>query len=325
MRTRVEGLLDRDCRTMWISTFHALCARLLRREAHHLGLSRSFTIYDSADQQAVVKQLVREYQLDDSTYQPRMILSRISHAKNRMEGPETFADTWNPRDKRDRPALLRLSQGPDRRQRARLRRPAAQDGRALRPGAGGARALRAPLPLRDDRRVPGHQPAAVPAGEAAGERARQPVRGRRSRPVDLQVARRRRQEHPRLRARLPRRRHGEARTQLPLDAGDPRRRVGGGESEPRPQGQGAVDRPGRRRADCHLSRRRRARRGRLHRPDDPARLRRRRPIPPPPSSIAPTPSRAPSKTACARPAFRMRCSAVRGSTSARRSRTRWRI
>ena len=46
MRTRVEGLLDRDCRAMWISTFHALCARLLRREAQHLGLSRSFTIYD---------------------------------------------------------------------------------------------------------------------------------------------------------------------------------------------------------------------------------------------------------------------------------------
>ncbi|MGD9903901.1 MAG: ATP-dependent helicase [Vicinamibacterales bacterium] len=99
MRTRVEGLLDRDCRAMWISTFHALCARLLRREAHHLGLSRSFTIYDSADQQAVVKQLIRDYQLDDATYQPRMVLSRISHAKNRMEGPETFSGAWNPRDK----------------------------------------------------------------------------------------------------------------------------------------------------------------------------------------------------------------------------------
>ena len=99
MRTRVEGLLDRDCRTMWISTFHALCARLLRREAQHLGLSRSFTIYDSADQQAVVKQLIRDYRLDEATYQPRMVLSRISHAKNRMEGPETFTDAWNPRDK----------------------------------------------------------------------------------------------------------------------------------------------------------------------------------------------------------------------------------
>src|ERR687894_1152234 len=68
MRTRVETLLGVDCRQMWISTFHALCARLLRREAPHIGLSREFTIYDSADQQSVVKQLVKEYGLDDSTY-----------------------------------------------------------------------------------------------------------------------------------------------------------------------------------------------------------------------------------------------------------------
>ena len=99
MRTRVEGLLECDCRSMWISTFHSLCARLLRREAEHLGLSRNFTIYDSADQQAVIKQLVKEIGLDDATYQPRMVLSRISHAKNRMEGPETFANAWNFKDR----------------------------------------------------------------------------------------------------------------------------------------------------------------------------------------------------------------------------------
>ena len=99
MRTRVAGLLQCDCRAMWISTFHSLCARLLRREAHHLGLSRNFTIYDSGDQQSVVKQLIKEYQLDDSMYPPRMVLSRISHAKNRMEGPETFVDGWNPKDR----------------------------------------------------------------------------------------------------------------------------------------------------------------------------------------------------------------------------------
>ncbi len=99
MRERVGKLLDADCRPMWISTFHSLCARLLRREAHHLGLSRNFTIYDSGDQQSVIKQLVKEYQLDDSMYQPRMVLGRISHAKNRMEGPETFTDGWNPKDR----------------------------------------------------------------------------------------------------------------------------------------------------------------------------------------------------------------------------------
>jgi DNA helicase-2/ATP-dependent DNA helicase PcrA len=100
MRNRVQTLLGVDCRQMWISTFHALCARLLRREAPHIGLSRDFVIYDSTDQLTVVKQALRELGIDD-TAQPRQILSRISHAKNRMEGPETFAATaaWNPRDK----------------------------------------------------------------------------------------------------------------------------------------------------------------------------------------------------------------------------------
>jgi DNA helicase-2/ATP-dependent DNA helicase PcrA len=99
MRTRVETLLGVDCRQMWISTFHALCARLLRREAPHIGLSRDFVIYDSTDQLTVIKQALRELGLDDSAVQPRLALSRISHAKNRMEGPEVFAaNSWNPRE-----------------------------------------------------------------------------------------------------------------------------------------------------------------------------------------------------------------------------------
>jgi DNA helicase-2/ATP-dependent DNA helicase PcrA len=99
MRGRVERLLSADCRAMWISTFHALSARLLRREAPQIGLTRDFTIYDTADQQSVIKQLLKDLGLDDSTYQPRLVLARISHAKNRMEGPETFASAWNPRDR----------------------------------------------------------------------------------------------------------------------------------------------------------------------------------------------------------------------------------
>jgi DNA helicase-2/ATP-dependent DNA helicase PcrA len=91
MRSRVEALLGVDCRQMWISTFHALCARLLRREGPHVGLSRDFVIYDSSDQLSVMKQALKELGLDDSTVQPRMALSRISHAKNRMEGPDAFA------------------------------------------------------------------------------------------------------------------------------------------------------------------------------------------------------------------------------------------
>ena len=100
MRTRVETLLGTDCRQMWISTFHALCARLLRREAPHIGLSRDFVIYDSTDQLTVVKQAMRQLGVDDASVQPRLALSRISHAKNRMEGPEVFTANaaWNPRD-----------------------------------------------------------------------------------------------------------------------------------------------------------------------------------------------------------------------------------
>lgn len=99
MRSRVEALLRTDCRQMWISTFHALCARLLRREATHIGLSRDFVIYDSSDQLAVVKEAIRSLGLDDGALQPRAVLSRISHAKNRMEKPGDVAPAgWNPRE-----------------------------------------------------------------------------------------------------------------------------------------------------------------------------------------------------------------------------------
>jgi DNA helicase-2/ATP-dependent DNA helicase PcrA len=99
MRGRVEALLGVDCRQMWVSTFHALCARLLRREAPHIGLSRDFVIYDSTDQLTVVKQALKSLGIDDGVTQPRAALSRISHAKNRMEGSAAFSNaTWNPRE-----------------------------------------------------------------------------------------------------------------------------------------------------------------------------------------------------------------------------------
>src|SRR5881409_212433 len=100
MRARVEALLGSDCSRMWVSTFHSLCARLLRREAPAIGLSRDFVIYDSSDQLAVVKQALKALHIDDSFIQPRLALSRISSAKNRMETPDDIAGaaSWNPRD-----------------------------------------------------------------------------------------------------------------------------------------------------------------------------------------------------------------------------------
>src|SRR2546428_10663778 len=103
MRARVEALLGSDCSRMWVSTFHSLCARLLRREAPAIGLSRDFVIYDSSDQLTVVKQALKSLHIDDSLIPPRAALSRISHAKNRMEGPEVLAASadWNNKDEPD--------------------------------------------------------------------------------------------------------------------------------------------------------------------------------------------------------------------------------
>src|SRR3954452_65105 len=98
MRERVESLIGSTAAGMWLSTFHSLCARLLRREAPKIGLSRDFVIYDSSDQVAVVKQAQRELGIDDKLVPPRMALGRISQAKNRMEGPESLRGGWNIRE-----------------------------------------------------------------------------------------------------------------------------------------------------------------------------------------------------------------------------------
>jgi DNA helicase-2/ATP-dependent DNA helicase PcrA len=99
MRGRVEQLLGEDCRDIWLSTFHSLCARLLRREAPSIGLTRDFVIYDSSDQLSVVKQALKSLDIDDKMLQPRQALGRISQAKNRMETPETMRSTgWSLRD-----------------------------------------------------------------------------------------------------------------------------------------------------------------------------------------------------------------------------------
>jgi DNA helicase-2/ATP-dependent DNA helicase PcrA len=99
MRSRVEQLIGDDCRQIWLSTFHAMSARLLRREAPAIGLSRDFVIYDSSDQIAVVKQAMKALDIDDKAIQPRAALGRISQAKNRMETPEAMRGTgWSLRD-----------------------------------------------------------------------------------------------------------------------------------------------------------------------------------------------------------------------------------
>ena len=98
MRARVEQLLTTDCRRLWISTFHAFCARLLRREGPAIGLSRDFVIYDSSDQLAVVRRALRDLNIDDTLLPARQALSLISQAKNQMVDPASLrGESWSAR------------------------------------------------------------------------------------------------------------------------------------------------------------------------------------------------------------------------------------
>ena len=175
------------------------CCGAKRRPSACRATSSSTTRPTSS---SVVKQAMKSLDIDDKLMPPRAALARISQAKNRMESPEAMrVDRLEPARSADQPGLRGLSARADRRRRARLRRPAAQDASSSSRRSERVRELlRAQVPVRPRRRVPGHEPAAVPAHPAAGRGAPQPLRRRRSRSVDLPLARRRPAQHPRLRA-----------------------------------------------------------------------------------------------------------------------------
>jgi ATP-dependent DNA helicase UvrD/PcrA len=84
MRERVQQLLGRDMRGMWLMTFHAACARILRSEAPRLGYTRQFTIYDQADARRLTRRCIEELGIDPKRFTPAAIHSQISAAKNRL-------------------------------------------------------------------------------------------------------------------------------------------------------------------------------------------------------------------------------------------------
>ena len=91
MKTRVEGLLEGGLRGLTVGTFHSICARFLRRESQHLTVTSDFAIFDGDDQQALVKQIVKELNLNDKQYSPGRLLNKISAAKNELIGPDEYA------------------------------------------------------------------------------------------------------------------------------------------------------------------------------------------------------------------------------------------
>lgn len=90
MRERVEKLLGGGLGGLTIGTFHSICARFLRREADHVGVTRDFVIFDDSDQLAVVKQAMDRLKLDEKQYRPQALLGAISKAKNELITPAEY-------------------------------------------------------------------------------------------------------------------------------------------------------------------------------------------------------------------------------------------
>ncbi|HSE71384.1 MAG TPA: DNA helicase PcrA [Nocardioidaceae bacterium] len=84
MRERVEHLVGRRARIMWVSTFHSACVRILRKEIDKFGYKSSFSIYDAADSKRLMTLVLRDLELDPKRYQPRAVLNWVSNAKNEL-------------------------------------------------------------------------------------------------------------------------------------------------------------------------------------------------------------------------------------------------
>ncbi|MBA1336678.1 MAG: ATP-dependent DNA helicase UvrD/PcrA [Firmicutes bacterium] len=90
MKERVFRLLGEENSWMWVSTFHSACVRILRQDIEKIGYTRNFVIYDASDQQVLIKDCIREMSLSENNFSPKKVLSLISGAKDRMQGPEEF-------------------------------------------------------------------------------------------------------------------------------------------------------------------------------------------------------------------------------------------
>ena len=91
MKERIELLVGDAAKDMWVGTFHSICVRILRKFIDRIGFDSSFIIFDTSDQKTMVKQILKDLQLDEKLFSDRSVMSEISNAKNEMLEPETYA------------------------------------------------------------------------------------------------------------------------------------------------------------------------------------------------------------------------------------------
>lgn len=91
MKERIELLVGDAAKDMWVGTFHSICVRILRKFIDRVGFDSSFIIFDSSDQKTMIKQILKDLQLDDKIFTDRSVMSEISNAKNEMLEPDIYA------------------------------------------------------------------------------------------------------------------------------------------------------------------------------------------------------------------------------------------
>ncbi len=112
MRERVDKLVGFGSESIWVSTFHSACVRILHRYIDLLGYDTNFTIYDTDDQKTVMKEVCKKLQIDTKQLKERAILNMISNAKNELIGAEQFARnvSWDFTQKKIAAAYLEYQQ-----------------------------------------------------------------------------------------------------------------------------------------------------------------------------------------------------------------------
>ena len=280
MRERVVQLVGPRARSMWVSTFHSTCVRILRNQASLLpGLNSNFSIYDADDSRRLLLMIGKDMGLDTKRYSPRLLANGISNLKNELIGPEQAAYDASNADE-DLPRIIAEVYAEYQR---RLRAANALDFDDL---IGETVAVLQAFPqiaqyyrrrfrhiLVDEYQDTNHAQYVLvrELGRSRNRgrcRARRAVRGGRRRPVDLCVPRRHDPQHRGLRTRLPQRHNDSAGAELPVDTEHLDRGQLGDLPQRRPPREAAVDRRRGGRAHRRLRRRQRARRGAVRRRGD---------------------------------------------------------
>ncbi|MGO1653210.1 ATP-dependent helicase, partial [Senegalia sp. (in: firmicutes)] len=90
MKERIERLVDIRVEDMWVGTFHSMCVRILRRDIDKIGYNRNFIIFDGSDQNTVIKDTIKQLNVNEKMYEPKSMINFISSMKDKLIDPDTY-------------------------------------------------------------------------------------------------------------------------------------------------------------------------------------------------------------------------------------------